>query len=210
MTTKTDRWICAVGAGLIGGFVWLHLHQISSSMHAPYARPEWWEGGRLLVTGIFVVGAGLGGAYSASLFGKVSDSLRKKIWNGFMGAVMSTFIGGMSVGALTGVSQMFILGTAGFEDIVFLTLFLAFMGSFGGFILIFLSLVTAFVWILGFTLLDILMRKRRITRTLNQTERAASKTMRPRPGFGGGKSGKFPHRQVSEIEGLPSRFSPHE
>lgn len=96
--------------------------------------------------------AGVGGALSARFFGRGKDGRWGQIGRPLLGAFLSTLYGGAIAGVI-----LAIMVDLSFMDVIFA----AAVGGIAGFYAAFVTWGGAFCWIVGFTLLELTMRKRR-------------------------------------------------
>ncbi len=101
---------------------------------------------------VVFIGAGIGGALSARFFGWGKKRSWDKIWRTVIGAFLSTLWGGVIVGAYVGI-----MAGLSFGELIAGSA----IGGIAGFYASFSTWSSALIWIVGFALLELTMRKRR-------------------------------------------------
>lgn len=143
--------VAALFAGLIGALVIVSV-DLTECIGYDVSFDKCWR--RVLrkwetVFAVFV-SAGVGGALSARFFGSGKEGPRGQIGRPLLGAFLSTLYGG----AIAGVILAIMVGLS-LMDVIFA----AAVGGISGFYAAFSTWGGAFCWIVGFTLLELAMRK---------------------------------------------------
>lgn len=147
--------VAAAGAGLIGVLVMvaglIEIHRcFDGEIAFERCLGTFLRGWKTLL--IVYVCAAIGGALNAQFFGRTIDKMWVKVGFALLGAVLSTLYGGALAGFSFGI-----IGASPFDNFVAD----AVIGGAYGFVFAFSTWVGASVWILGFMLLELTMRKRR-------------------------------------------------
>ena len=152
--------IAALGAGLIGAISMVFgLFELNACFRANQSPSHCWITliGSLPLLWFVYFCAGIGGAITSGLFGRSQSRRWVRASIALIAGAITTSIGGAIVGLCFGA-----FGFGLFDNV----LEYAVWGSMFGFMFAFSSWYAAFLWILGFLLLDVAIGKVRKPRTL--------------------------------------------